>query len=83
MAAVSKLVAREEAMRLSRRNWAAQEAGVVLVFVLVFIVILGTAIGCGIKYWNRYRVRKRAREGLQMEPTNESKTSRKEPLPHN
>ncbi|RDL37646.1 Uncharacterized protein BP5553_05079 [Venustampulla echinocandica] len=51
MAAISTLQARDAMHQLvKRKNWAAQEAGVVLVFCIVFIVAVGL-IGLFVSRW--------------------------------
>jgi len=41
MAAIQSLEARRVALQLARRNWASQEAGVIVVFCIVFVVAVG------------------------------------------
>jgi hypothetical protein len=48
MAAISSIQmdARDVAMQLAKRNWASQEAGVIVVFAIVFIVAVGVLSLC-------------------------------------
>ncbi|OLN81150.1 hypothetical protein CCHL11_09536 [Colletotrichum chlorophyti] len=41
MPAIKSIVARDAVHQLAKRNWASQEAGVIVVFCIVFVVAVG------------------------------------------
>lgn len=50
MPAISQVEVRDVTQRLSKRNWAGQEAGVIVVFCIAFIVASGL-LGLCISRW--------------------------------
>jgi len=66
MAVISALTARDATLhRLSRRrNWAAHEAGVIVVFCVVFIVATGLLSLCVIRALGRRRAARTARSEI-------------------
>jgi heme/copper-type cytochrome/quinol oxidase subunit 2 len=56
MAAISTLQTlqlRDAAHQLAKRNWAGQEAGVIVVFCIVFVVAVGLTFLCVTRYLAR------------------------------
>jgi hypothetical protein len=56
MAAISTLQTlqvRDAVNQLAKRNWAGQEAGVIVVFCIVFVVAVGLSFLCVSKYLAR------------------------------
>jgi hypothetical protein len=62
MPAITSLVARDAIHTIAKReNWAAQEAGVVVVFCVVFVVAVGLI---ALFIHKKLQARKKAREGF-------------------
>ncbi|ROT41131.1 hypothetical protein SODALDRAFT_330840 [Sodiomyces alkalinus F11] len=61
MPAINAIVARDAAHQLAKRNWAAQEPGVVIVFCILGAVGIGILAVLLYKYISRKRAEKEAR----------------------